>query len=262
MTFANNSKYSITIALLIYASLITSCVSVKKSVYFNDLPDSVVQLQSTEFKEPVIQPDDILSVSIMALDQQTFQITNQIGPSHNAGPAGSSSAISGYLVDKEGNINLAIIGKVKLKGLTTSQARDTIYNKAADYFKSSTIHVQFANFKITVLGEVNKPSSYIIPNERFTIIDAIGMAGDLTIYGNRENVLLVRDSNGLKTFVRFNLNSKESFQSPYFYLKQNDVIYIQPTKAKVAQTNIARTQTITIVLSVVSLLVVIFSRVL
>src|SRR5690606_18798448 len=109
----------------------------------------------------------------------------------------------------------------------------------------------------TVIGEVAQPATYTVPNEKVTLLDAIGMAGDLTIHGLRENVLLIRNNNGQKEFVRFNLNSYETFESPYFYLKQNDVIYVEPGKGKVASTNVARTQAISIFASAVTIITVI-----
>ena len=122
------------------------------------------------------------------------------------------------------------------------------------------MQVRFANFKITVLGEVNRPATYTVPNEKVTVLDALGLAGDLTIYGKRENVLLVRDQGGQKELVRLNLNESEVFSSSYFYLRQNDVIYVEPGKAKAAANNAARTQAFAIIGSVLSVLIVALTR--
>ena len=123
-----------------------------------------------------------------------------------------------------------------------------------------TVQVRYANFKITVIGEVARPATYTVPNERISIIDVLGYAGDLTIYGKRENVLLIRDTIGGKQFIRLNLNSSDIFKSPYFYLRQNDVVYIEPNEAKIATTDAARTRTLAVVGTVLSLLIVITSR--
>lgn len=245
-----------------------SCVSSKKVTYFQDISDTThgSQIPSFAFKEPVIQSDDILSISIQTIDPQTALITNQLSgvmPSvgtSSASPIGQQ-VITGFLVDKEGLVELSMIGKVKLGGLTTFQARDLIREKAAVYFKDATVNVRFANFKITILGEVAKPATYTLPNEKVSLLDALGLAGDLTIYGKRKNVLLIRDNDGKKEFERFDLNSSDIFKSPYFYLKQNDVIYVEPTKAKVASLNVARTQNIALIGTALSVLIVLFSRV-
>jgi polysaccharide export outer membrane protein len=122
------------------------------------------------------------------------------------------------------------------------------------------VSVRFANFNITVLGEVARPATYVVPNEKVSILDAIGMAGDLTIYGKRENVLLIRDSLGIKKMMRFDLNSTSTLLSPYFYLRQGDVVYVEPAKSKIAASDAVKTRNITLLGAGLSLLIVIFSR--
>lgn len=251
---------------VVVLSMLQSCVVSKKSVYFNDLNDTVKiqHIVPSEFKDPVIQPDDILSIVVQTIDPATTAAVNQV----SAMPAvGASSAtpigqqvISGFLVDRDGNVTMSMLGKFKVSGLTTYQARELIQEKASRFFKEPTVQVRFANYKITVIGEVAKPATYTVANEKVTLLDAIGLAGDLTIYGKRENVLLIRDNNGVKELVRFNLNSSEIFKSPYYYLKQSDVIYVEPGKAKVAANNAARTQTFAIIGSILSVLIIALSR--
>lgn len=243
-----------------------SCVVTEKSVYFNNVPDSteLFEVLPSEFREPIIQPDDILSVTIQTIDPATTEAVNQVSSmpavGASSGTVTGQQVISGFLVDKSGEIAIPMLGSIKLSGLTTFQAREVIQAKAAKFFKDPTVQVRFANFKITVIGEVGRPATYTLPNEKVTLLDALGLAGDLTIYGKRENVLLVRDNNGKKEFTRFNLNSTEVFKSPYFYLRQNDVIYVEPGKGKVAANNVARTQTIALVGSIISVLIVAISR--
>lgn len=234
-------------------------------MYFNNLDaDSLKAVSLPNYQEPTIQPDDILSINIQTIDPASTAVVNQV----SAIPAvGASSAttmgnqvITGFLVDKEGKISIPMLGSIEVAGLTTFQARQRIAERASKYFKDPTVQVRFANFKITVLGEVARPATYTVPNEKVTLLDAIGLAGDLTIYGKRDNVLLIRDHGGEKEFARFNLNSAEMITSPYFYLKQNDVIYVEPGKGKVAATNAARTQTISIIGSLLSVLIVAFTR--
>jgi len=250
---------------LLLLCLMTGC-SVKKIVYFNDLPTDTTRIlkQAATFTEPVIQTDDILSVTIQTLDPTTAAVANQAVAVQAVGASSASNVgnqvISGFLVDKDGYIQMALLGKIKVKGLTTYQAREQITALAAQYYKNPTVQVRFANYKITVLGEVARPATYTVPNEKVTVLDALGLAGDLTIYGKRENVLLVRDQGPEKELIRLNLNDSEVFKSPYFYLRQNDVIYVEPGKAKAAANNAARTQTLAIIGSVLSVLIVALTR--
>ncbi|MFD1771572.1 polysaccharide biosynthesis/export family protein [Sphingobacterium suaedae] len=247
--------------------LLTQACSVKKIVYFNDLPVDSTRLirEASSFHEPTIQRDDILSVTIQTIDPTSAAVANQSLPVQAVGASSASNVgnqlVSGYLVDKDGFIHMALLGKIPVKGLTTYQARELITELAETYYKDPTVLVRFANFKVTVLGEVTRPATYSMPNEKVSVLDALGLAGDLTIYGRRENVLLVRDQDGKKELVRLDLNDSKLFQSPYFYLKQNDVIYVEPGKAKASANNAARTQTFALLGSFVSLLVVVFTRV-
>ncbi|TYR36834.1 hypothetical protein FXV77_06545 [Sphingobacterium phlebotomi] len=251
--------------LLIPLLLLGSC-SVKKIVYFNDLQADSLRIikQAAAFTEPVIQTDDILSVTIQTLDPTTSSVVNQSEIVQAVGASSASNVgnqvISGFLVDKNGYVNMTLLGKVQVAGLTTYQARERITALATQYYKEPTVQVRFANFKVTVLGEVTRPATYTVPNEKVTVLDALGLAGDLTIFGKRENVLLVRDQGKEKELVRLNLNDSDVFQSPYFYLRQNDVIYVEPGKGKAAANNAARTQTYAIIGSILSVLIIAVSR--
>ncbi|GGH30761.1 polysaccharide export outer membrane protein [Sphingobacterium alkalisoli] len=247
-------------------ALMNSCAVTKKTVYFNDLsPDTLVASRiAAKFEEPRIQPDDILSIQVTTIDPQSTQIVNQTMAIQAIGASSSSNTgnqmISGFVIDKEGFVQLNLLGKVKLGGLTTFEARREIEVQALKYYNNPTVQVRFANYKITVLGEVNRPATYTVPNEKVTIFDALGLAGDLTIHGRRENILLVREEQGANELVRLNLNDSKLLQSPYFYLKQGDVIYVEPGRSKVAQTNAQRTQLIAIASSLISLLVTLAVR--
>ncbi|MFB6454307.1 polysaccharide biosynthesis/export family protein [Chitinophaga sp. Hz27] len=244
-----------------------ACKAPKNITYFRDIPDSVrfAEVNQTIYKTPEIQVDDILQVTIQTLDPTATTMLNQQGQSVPGTPPSVSTApapaINGYLVDKDGNISLPLIGKLQVKGKSTDAVRDEIQAKAAAYYKDPVVNVRFANFKVTVLGEVAKPSSYIMPNEKVSLLDALGMAGDLTIFGKRENVLLIRDNDGKKEFVRFDLNKSNLFTSPYFYLHQGDVVYVEPNKNKVASTDMQQVKRISIMASVLSLLIVVASRI-
>lgn len=253
--------------VLFFAMSFCSCSGTKNVPYFQDvsLEQQSILKNTAAFTEPTIQPDDILSISILTIDPSSSTPANQsaslqaLGTGSN--PNSSSQAVNGFLVDKNGEVELTVIGKLKLGGLTTFQAKDLIREKAAGLYKNPNVQVRFANFKITVLGEVNKPANYTLPNEKITIMDALGLAGDLTIYGKRENVLLIREKKGEKEFARLNLNSSEIFNTPYYYLRQNDVIYVEPNKAKIATTDANKTRLITIAASITSALLVLLIRV-
>jgi polysaccharide export outer membrane protein len=251
--------------LVLSIILCQSCVNTKKVAYFQDLnaPQKSSLGTKAVFTEPGIQPDDILSIAIFTIDPETSAAINQVGSQTLSGVSsstGQQQGAGGFLVDKNGEIELAMIGKIKLLGLTTFKARDLIRERAEQYYKNPSVQVRYANFKVTVLGEVARPASYTLPNEKVTVLDALGLAGDLTIYGKRENVLLIREVNDKKEYTRLNLNSSELFNSPYYYLRQNDVLYIEPTTARAAANNAARTQTIAIVGSVISVLIAIITR--
>ncbi|WP_454802291.1 polysaccharide biosynthesis/export family protein [Mucilaginibacter phyllosphaerae] len=225
--------------VLIIIVTFSSCASTKRIRYFQDLSESATpsDLSIASYAEPHIQPDDILSININTVDAEaTASINSRNGGFVNVGGAqpGNMAAATGYLVDKEGYVDVPILGKIKLAGLTTLQARETVRTKALAAFKNPIVDVRFSNFKITVIGEVNRPAAYIIPNEQVTLLDAIGYAGDLTIYGKRENVLLIRkDSYGKSFTVKLDMTKKAMLSSPYFYLRQNDVIYVEPNRTKV-----------------------------
>jgi polysaccharide export outer membrane protein len=255
---------------LIYLSIsviLSSCGTTKNVPYFQNVIDSGNSRLpiSIAFHEPTIQTDDILSVSIFTIDPATSMVVNQLGTqSYSAGQingANTNLSATGFLVDKNGEIQLSTIGRIKLQGLTTYKARDLIQQSAAKVYNAPNVQVRFSNFKITILGEVARPATYTVPNEKITILDALGLAGDLTIYGKRENVLLIRETNGEKQFARLNLNSNMVFNSPYYYLKQNDVIYVEPNKGKAASLNVARTQTIALIGTIITVLITIVTRI-
>lgn len=254
-------------SFIAFVYLLSSCTPYKNIPYFIDFPDTAqkTSVKTVSFSSPVIKPDDLLSITIETVDADITRLLNSantVAQTSNLPPSANQQTIPGYLVDKNGEVELPFIGKIKLEGFTTIQARDTITAAISQYIRNPIVNIKFANFKVTVLGEVLKPSTYIMPTEKVTVFDALGQAGDLTIYGRRENVLVIRDTlNNQKNMVHLNLNSKNIMSSPYFYLQPNDVVYVEPNKAKAASTDAARNRMITITASVISLLIVFFARV-
>jgi len=248
--------------MILGAFALSSCSTKQNAVYFSNIDTAkFTQVPRADFKEPLIQTDDILTINVQSLGIDAFTAPQVSGaPAGATAAAPGAGAVSGFLVNKSGNVEIPMLGVVKLAGLTTTEAIEVIRGKANNYFKEPTVQVRFANYKITVLGEVIKPASYTVPYEKVTVLDAISMAGDLTIYGKRENIMLLRDNGDKKDIIRLNLNSTALINSPYFYLKQNDVLYVEPTKAKIAANNAPRTRLITIGLAAATLIVTILTR--
>ena len=242
----------------------SSCRSTQNAVYFSDIDSiSTAQLTTGEFKEPIIQNDDLLSVSVQTMGQNAFAagvVASTVSSSVSTQTAAQSNeVVEGFLVSKAGTIEMPMLGVINVAGLTTIQAKEVIRTAAKKYYKDPTVQVRIANFKITILGEVAKPASYTVPYERVTVIDAIAMAGDITLTGKKDNILLLRENGGKKDVIRLNLNAANIISSPYFYLKQNDVLYVEPTKTKVAASNARNSQGIAIGISLVTLFIALFN---
>lgn len=259
------------IGIAAFCFFMASCTSYKNIPYFKNLPDSTyvykngVKINTTAYEELKIQPDDILQVTIQTIDPELNNVMGtgvqaQAGSNVQTGRSNTAD-ITGYLVNKEGMIELPVAGKIKVGGLTTVEAKEVIRSKAMVYYKEPVVNVRIVNFKVTILGEVARPGAYVINGEKATVLDALGQAGDMSIFGVRRNVLLSRLENGEQKMVRFDMNSTDIFESPYFYLRQGDVLYVQPSKGKAAANDGALLRTYTIISSTLSLLVVIASRV-
>ncbi|WP_026135882.1 polysaccharide biosynthesis/export family protein [Nafulsella turpanensis] len=252
--------------LLLLVSLL-SC-SKRNLLYFSSTEERAVKMEhhinNSNNIDPKIQPNDLLSITVTSLSAEANVLFNKgevipVGNSGGYSNNGPNVYSEGYLVDKEGFIDFPVLGRIQLGGITKAEAKARINSKLVRYLKEPVVNIRFLNFRVTVVGEVSRPSTFTIPSEKITILEALGMAGDLTIYGKRENVLLIREEGGEKTLVRLNLNSKELLDSPYFYLQQNDVIYVEPNKAKIAQASSTRND-ISLGLSIVSILSIILTR--
>lgn len=224
-----------------------SCSGSRNLVYFSDLKNGETyktDINNTE--EPKIQPNDILAITVNSLNAESNYLFNRGVLQSGAAAAGNEASLStGYLVDKAGNITFPVLGKVMLAGLTREEATEKLSAEIKKNVKDPIVTIRFVNFKITVIGEVNKPSTFTIPTERISILEALGLAGDMTSYGKRENVLLIREKDGLRSTIRLNLNDKALLNSSYYYLQQNDVVYVEPDKMKQIQAS-TNTRTLTI----------------
>lgn len=215
--------------------------------------------------ENLIQPNDILSIYVSSLSPEASSFFNAIAPIERNEQTNNNSFSTrtdiGYLVDVQGNIELPLIGKVKLAGLSTSVARDTLTKRLEKYLQYPSVRIYIENFRVTLLGEVFRPGVYSVTNERITIPEALGLAGDLTIYANRKNITLIREEkNGEKKYITIDVTSREIFNTPYYNLRSGDIIYVSPVKGKVAQSdNFYRV--LPIVVSGLTLFAVIISRI-
>jgi len=238
-----------------------SCVNSKKYAYFYGINDTTISSPYSKIPEPVIYQNDILTISVSSPNPEADLIFN--APNAMLTQSGSSSGnlgsqTSGYLVSPDGNIQFPMIGNVKVGGLTKSQIKTLITNTLVErkLLVDPVVSIRIINFRVTVMGEVRLPSVVTVPSEKMSLLEAIGMAGDLTPYAKRDNILLIREENGQKIIRRMNLNSKDLFNSPYYYLKSNDIVYIEANSARLASADRSM-QILPIVMSGVSVLAVI-----
>jgi polysaccharide export outer membrane protein len=251
---------------------LASCKSSRNLVYFSDLKNSEdykAVVQNTAVIR--LQPNDLLSIRLTSLSPESnelfnrgvMQLTTTNTTTNSTANADVAVPDGGYLIDTDGNIDFPVLGKVKLSGLTKEEATTKMTAAIKQYVKSPIITIRLLNFRITVIGEVSKPSTFFVPTGRINILEALGLAGDMTTYGKRENVLLIRESDGVRSTTRLNLNNKELLNSPYFYLQQNDVVYVVPDRLREVQasTNTRTLSIVTIAASVVVALIFNFQNI-
>lgn len=229
------------VILLVSVILGTSCVSQRKLSYLNGVVEASadsINAVYTHQSENYITQGDLLSIFVNALDVQAVQAFNlPVANVQNLGArqvtaATGGGSLQGYWVDPEGNINFPVLGKLHVEGMTTTMLRDTLTQLISQSVKDPIININFLNFYVTILGEVKNPGRHGVNAQGMTIFEALGLAGDLTIYGKRNNVLVSREVNGKMEFARLNLNDESIFASPYYHIRQNDVIYVEPNTAR------------------------------
>lgn len=217
--------------ILLLSMLLFSCASREKLVYLQNEfnAQNVTQFQTR------IQSDDVLMIIISSENPEVAAPYNlkSVALQSNSDESSQMQPTQTYIVDVEGNIEFPVLGKVKLGGLSKEEAVNYIKNLLKDHVKDAVVNLRILNYKISVLGEVNRPGTFSIPSERVTVLEALGKAGDLTIYGKRKNVLLIREENGVISTHRLDLTKSDIVNSPYYYLAQNDVVYVEPNKTKI-----------------------------
>lgn len=237
--------------------LSVSCASKKNLIYLQ--PDSAELNVLFELNAPKLQPGDILAISVTADDVRATEAFNQV--SSYQGGTGTMQAtnpfIPTYSIDSKGEIDFPKIGKIKLAGKTRTEAMDLLRNEIGRYIVDPGISMVVRNFRVTVLGEVVRPGTFTIENDRLTILEALGLAGDMTIYGERNNVLVIREQDGKKEEFRLDLTKRETLNSQAYYLTQNDVVYVEPNGARIQ--NSKYTANTSIFVSIVGLIVTVLS---
>ncbi len=250
-----------TIIIVIFSSgFLTSCTPTKNVVYFQNLQtDTTLHNLVNNNLELKIRKNDLLGISIISPDPISTPLFNGLSStSSSSGESGggSTGGSGGYLVDKDGNIVMYKLGNIHVEGLTRNELKNKLQTDLAPYLKDAVITVRFLRNKIIILGEVAKPQVLNIPNEQITLLEAIAQSGDLTFTGRRDNILVIRETETGKQFKRLNLSDNSIFSSPYYYLKPDDVVYVEPTESKIKSQN---PQLISYVLSGVTILITIFS---
>lgn len=219
--------------------LLCACAPSRDLVYFKDLKDSGQSSEQIKNRaEPTIQPNDLLSITVSTMNPESNVLFNNgvmqtVGST--TGAVATDRTNDGYLVGEDGTINFPVLGNVKLAGLTKAQATEKMASEIRNSVKKPIVNIRFLNFRVTVIGEVNRPSTYVVPTEHINVVEALGLAGDLTAYGKRENILIIREKGGIRQVTHVNLNKKSILDSPYYSLQQNDIIYVEPAKIKALQ---------------------------
>ncbi|WP_252735904.1 polysaccharide biosynthesis/export family protein [Zobellia sp. B3R18] len=235
--------------LVVSGILLSSCATRKEVVYFQNTGDFETLVDKNSFT-PKFKVDDLVSIYVSTLDSEASAPFNLL---RGGGEGGIRPEQVDYLIDKDGEIDFPVIGKVKIAGLSGEEVRVLLRDKLSDYLKDPIINIRLRNFSISVLGEVRRPGTYPVDGERITIMEALGFAGDLTIKGRRENVMVIRDFDGTKVYTRIDLTKKEALSSPVYYLTQNDVVYVEPNNSAIKSSTLDSRMSIAV--SIASLLI-------
>jgi polysaccharide export outer membrane protein len=232
------------------------CGTPEKVVYFQDAR-AFNTFRNIDAFQVYIHQDDLLAIMVNSqATEAALPFNLPMSNYYVGGESYGQQRMLGYLVDKEGCIDFPVLGKLKVEGLTRNQLRDMIKDKlrTSGQLKDPIVTVSFMNFKVSVIGEVNRPGSFNISGERITLIEALSMAGDLTIYGRRDRIAVIRESEGKRSILYHDITRTDIFESPCYYLQQNDIVYVEPNNRKAQQSEINQNNNASIWLSVVSVL--------
>jgi polysaccharide export outer membrane protein len=242
-----------------------SCGDVRKLQYMQGHFDTLA-LSQVKYPEPVVQVNEMVSISVFSDDPRASAYYNlptqpTIASTANAPTAMTATTATGstYLVDEAGFIQFPGLGRLQVAGLTKDQLYKLLESKLADKLQNPYFTIRLSSYRITLIGEVARPGQFTIPNERVSLLEAIALAGDLTTYGRRDNVLVIREINGQRSWERLDLRKPEILGSPYFYLQPNDVVLVDLSKNKAAAADQVAMRNITLAISIVSVLAVLIS---
>lgn len=250
--------------LLVFLSGLFACTTTRELKYFDGLEKQTMK-GLPEIPEPVIQRNDLLSITVSSMNAAAsaiFNAPNESTPTTNQATAYGNTLTVGYLVNPNGDIQFPVLGTIHVEGMTKSQLHEYLTKQLTEkkLLVDPILTIRYLNFRVSVIGEVTRPGVYTSPSEKFSMLEALGMAGDITLYGKRDNVLVIReDGRGTKSFQRINLNTQELLKSPYYYLHSNDIIYVEPSKEKVNKERNA--VLVPIFLSLTTLAIVIIDRI-
>lgn len=255
-------KSSLLVRLFLFSLgslMLASCADTKKLVYFDEVQDATLQVKNLA-TEAIIQKGDLLSITVTSLNPEAsaiFNAPNESTPVTSSVTANSNTLTVGYLVNQSGDIQFPILGAVHAAGLDKYQLTNLLTSqiKERKLLLDPIVTIRYLNFRVSVLGEVTRPGVYSTPNEKLSLLEALSFAGDITIYGKRDNVLLIRDNEkGERMVKRLDLTSQEFLSSNFYYLHSNDIVYVEPSKNRVAKERNA--QIVPVVLSVISLIII------
>lgn len=252
--------------IFFFTFALSSCSRYTQIPYFQDLKLSgPLTEEISNFSSPTIQKDDVLGIIVSSASAEGSAVFNnklsRLNSNNDDVSAGNPiNPYEGYLVDGNGEIQFPVLGKLKVAGLTTPALKKMLLDKLTPYLKSPTVIVRVINMKVSVLGDVAKPDIYPVKTERITILEALALAGDLTITAKRKNIILIREQDGKRAYILVNLNEKALFTSDYYYLKSNDVVYVQPDKTKYAPYDIGY-RNATLIVAALSVIVIGFSAI-
>ena len=249
----HNTVFALALSLLLF-----SCRTTKPVQYLQGHIDTAA-LSRINLPEPLIQKGDLVGITVYSDNPEATAVFNQqmnttIAADAGSGTGNTPQTMPGYLVDANGNIRFQLLGELHVEGLTKAELEDMLKEKLAKYLMNPYCNIRFLNYKFTMLGEVGKQGVYTIPGERISILEALGMAGDITLYGLKDSIMVVRETNGKRTFGNLDVSNPEVFTSPYYYLQQNDIVIVKanPKKPDVseqtANRNFARATTISSIL--------------
>lgn len=246
---------SLFLSIIAAAIFFSSCKTQKAHGYLEDFTDTSGKAQ-VKYPEPLIQKDDVLSIIVYS-DATDQGATDAMYNLANTGIG--TAATQGFLVDQEGFIQYPRIGKIKAEGLTKPQLSDEIKKKLTGPLSNPSVIIRLINFKITMLGEVARPGPITLPSEKVTILEAIGLAGDINIYGKKDDVVVLREVDGAVEHGKIDLSSKTVFESPYYFLRQNDVVLVNPDKNKARLSDQVFNQRLGIAFSIINTIALLYN---